>query len=317
MHGTRGSVLAIALLIIAALSATAVALANYLSTETRLMRYYLAQAQARAWAKAGVILAMERLAMDQDPKRQETYDWLGDEWAYFPENKGNPSEWTVTLPDQSHVTIRMTDEERKRALKSADAKALEDVGIRQEIAKVIVDYRTAKNAEIVRIEEVYKIPDITEKERKALRDFTSPVLASGSQININTADEQLLKALFDTASKPKLANQVVTYRWDPNDGIGVDDGNRFIELASQPKVRGRPLDDGLKRELGEVMGGPLRTQLGVQSQHFAVVVTAQMTTPSIQYVVEAVVQRMATTEPLIKLGAASHEQFRILMWRED
>ena len=64
----------------------AVAVSSYLSTETRLTRYHLARCQARAWAKAGVLLAMQRLASDamqpEDASQPElAYDWLGDDWA--------------------------------------------------------------------------------------------------------------------------------------------------------------------------------------------------------------------------------------------
>src|SRR3989338_1833318 len=101
----KGSLLVITLWLIAVLAMVAVALSRFLSTETRLMRYHGARAQARAWAEAGVRLAMHRLQEDTN-----AYDGLGERWATpSPDDRAHPTSWEVSFPEGS-VSITITDE---------------------------------------------------------------------------------------------------------------------------------------------------------------------------------------------------------------
>ncbi|MBI1992242.1 MAG: general secretion pathway protein GspK [Candidatus Omnitrophica bacterium] len=119
-----GSLLVITLWLVTIITVLVVAIARYLSLEVRLTRYRLAREQARTLARSGVYLAMQRLEQDEATSESDgkRYDWLGDEWASFPE--GDPADPTVWIvPDQMRGTdpqasrweirIHMADEERK------------------------------------------------------------------------------------------------------------------------------------------------------------------------------------------------------------
>jgi type II secretory pathway component PulK len=179
--------------LIIVLALVAIALGGYLSTETRLMRYHLAHAQAKAWAKAGVYLALQRLAQDaKQADDTEPYDWLGDDWAYVPHASPGmeASVWVVQMPAPGQtpqaarhvIAIQMTDEERKLDLNAATKTHLMGLGLPDEAAQAIMDYWDvedpsdpsedqpdaqppyyAKDAPLVVLEELLDVPAIQER----------------------------------------------------------------------------------------------------------------------------------------------------------
>lgn len=313
---SRGVVLITVLWLITILALVAVALAGYLSTETRLARYRLARAQARAWAQGGVWLGVQRLAHDSrstDPSTRlsaslrivpsepresrddEGYDWLGDDWSYVGTDPARPLAWRVAVPlqraaaaFQGQVTIHITDEERRLSTQASDA-------LRQD-------------------------PAMSAEDAAVVREETSPHLAAESTLNINTADERLLQALFQTAGRPWLAEQLVAYRWDPEDGTAAENGSRFSRLTPEVETVGAPLNPGIKEALTQVMAGPLGGLLGVRSEHFTITAVAEIGQPAVRYRVAAVVRRsVAATTGHDATGAVriSGVTFQVLAWRAD
>ena len=63
-----GSLLIITLWLVTILSVLAIAVARYLSVEVRLTKHRLASEEAKALARSGVYLAMQRLTQDGQPK---------------------------------------------------------------------------------------------------------------------------------------------------------------------------------------------------------------------------------------------------------
>ena len=144
----RGSVLVVALGFLAMLTAMAAGLRAALSTETRVMRYRRAQIHAMSWARAGVYLAMERLAED----------WL-DEGAA-------PPAWEVIVPSRTNdatdlsgiIRLEVIDEELKLDLNTATVNALEHVLGDSALARAIVAYRALRP--IRRLEELWDLPEM-------------------------------------------------------------------------------------------------------------------------------------------------------------
>lgn len=336
--------LVVTLGLIAVLAMAAVALSGYLAIETRLMRYHVARAQARAWARAGVSLAMQRLAVDaQQPS--EAYDWLGDDWAYFPQHAEDPTTWMVQLPidgpgvstDTGHVMIQIVDEERKLDLNHAPVEQLEHLLGSSEVAQAIRDYRDedevgdyesnpttqppyrTKNASIKVLEELWGIPRVgAEVGVKPLLAHHGTVALPQVAININTADVAVLRALFTSAgasSQPGLAEQVVDFRWDPGDG-DVALGNRFTQLSGQVLAEGQgALNPGVQAALSNWMLGPLGSVLVVQSNHFTIVAQGQTTNPAVTYRIEAIVHRGGSGSAGVL--HVSGQSFQILAWKES
>lgn len=150
LRGSRtGSVLVVALGFIAMLAVMAAGLRTALSTETRVMRYRRAQIHAMSWARAGVYLAMERLAEDG----------LGE--------GGTPPAWEVAMPVGTEdatdlggiIRIEVLDEEHKLDLNTATVSALEHVLGDSALARAIVASRALRP--IRRLEELWDLPEIS------------------------------------------------------------------------------------------------------------------------------------------------------------
>jgi type II secretory pathway component PulK len=136
----RGSLLIVTLWLVAILAVLAVAVGRYLSVEVRLMKNILAREQAAAMARSGVYLAMRLLSHDAGTGEAlgGSYDWLGDEWAYFPldlpDAEADATQWLVALPVEAQegklfggeVRVRIVDEARKLDLNHADHEELAD-----------------------------------------------------------------------------------------------------------------------------------------------------------------------------------------------
>jgi len=323
-----------------ALSIAVVALANYLGTEIRLMKYHLARAQASAWARAGMYLAMQRLALDaQTPG--EPYDWLGDDWAVFPQD--DPTTWLVPFPPHSdetllrgQVAIQMTDEERKLELNAASLEVLTRLTNNAVVAQAIVDYRdpdtdgsyegeptaqppyVAKNAPLTMIEELAEIPQVS-AEPLAKETLEQEGSASGhATININTASPEVLKSLVgdveNHAELMSLIDTLVNSRAGIDGQFGTDDDCKVTALnpsAFQPDVCGDQIDDLLLASLLSLLNP------SASSSVFRVVVVGTVENPTVRYPIEAIVRRVGEEEagdkPTVRV---SGQAFQILAWKE-
>lgn len=277
--------LVVTLWLIITLAMLAAALGNYLSSEATLTRYHRARAQAKAWARAGVYLALERLALDGEEEPGKSYDWLGDGWAYRPSEDAqtDPATWVVPLPLdgqetavlKGQVAIQITDEERKLNVNRIEEPNLYTVFnlLFGETGPVdlIADYvdqdgtprpsglesqpeppppYDAKNASIAVIEEIREIPGVSDEVYAKLQQYVSSALSAESQVNINTASFEVLSALFQAA-----------------DQAGDGDSDDYPGLAQQVLDFRWDPSDGLDVEGGnrftqleppiQVSGGPL------------------------------------------------------------
>ena len=147
----------------------------------------------------------------------------------------------------------------------------------------------AKNAPIVRLEEVRHIPGLFEASSQGLwarlSQGTSPYLTSTSRVNINTAPREVLEAVF---GNPQMAEAVLAFRWDPGDG-DPRGGNHFVGLSGDVQIVGT--DTGIRDLLSPLMTGPLGNILGVQSQRFVIEAVTRLASPAVEYHLEAVIGR--------------------------
>lgn len=334
--------LVVTLWLIVVLAVGAVALSGYLSTETRLMRYHIANAQARAWAESGVFLALERLAADaQHPERllpggaqtATTYDWLGDEWASFPEHVDDPGTWAVRLPTQpephvnlsGQLTIRIVDEERKLDINPLKMKT-PPADVQQvfqtlltttpETVNLIVDYLdddsnqtlpggiehtdspayTAKNAAMSSLAELEGIPNLPTDPAfwNTLRDEVT--VAPVKKLNINTVSPALLGALGLT---PAVVVAIDTYRHEA-DGVFDDPARIPLIVRIRTTVAGQ--DQAI---LGT---------FDVTSSFFRIESTVTLDAPAVTCRIEAVVRRGSSAPtPSMRVDGQS---FDVLTWSE-
>lgn len=327
---SRGSILAITLWVIAALAAAAVAVSSYLSTEIRLARYDLARAQARAWAKAGVLLAMQRLASDamqpEDASQPElTYDWLGDDWAVPPDDarQTDPSRWHVEMsPTPGAVSgahravIAVKDEERLLPL----SKALLDVDILKslledpEAAQALIEYQdTIKKAKVVVVEEVWALPPFQARPelKTVFAEHVSPY--TEGPVNINTLSAEAWKAIVHDPA----ANALIDALTQARDGAG---GAAPPCYATGKTAAAQELADCAR--MGDVMPvsqllNSLDSVVGfdVRSSTFSIIAEgiAGLSNADVRYRIKATVQRNASSARTLMVGGVP---FRVVAWRE-
>ena len=340
MHGIghRGSLLVVTLWLIVALAAAAVALSSYLSTETRLMRYHIAKAQARAWAESGVVLALERLVMDAKPEQtnpDKSYDWLGDEWAYVPGQMDSVGRWLVKLPTKPEsqpnfsgaLTIRIVDEERKLGINRIatldDEQLFGRLFKNPNAAALIADYvdqdslarsqfgvgmehsptYTAKNADIKHLAELRDIPGLPEEPAfwKTLHDEVTaePV----QKLNINTVSLAILKAI-GLPLTTEVVGAIDRHR-TRTDGI-FDDPSTIVSTFKLSSLSSTD-QATLKTWFQE--------RFGVTSSSFLITSEVTLEAPPVSCRIDAIVRRKSSA-PTASMTVAG-ESFDIVTWSEQ
>ncbi len=312
--GETGSLLVITLWVVTILTVLVVAVARHLSLEVRLAKYRLAHEQAKALARSGVYLAMERLARDAN---EDTSDWLGDDWASVP--NGDPSDPTVWVV-QAHgrdaqatgreLRMHIIDEERKLNLNTAAEPALTSLTGLVEVSRAIIDHRdppkpgedrpddqppyVAKNGPFAAPEELLGLPGMTaqqmSKTYETLRSETTPYLDANARVNINTAGRDVLVAI---GLPPADADQLLAFR---------EGHHYFKRLTPAIEIDDPTLPVPIDSSKTEVLNA--LSHLGVASQTFTITATGRIEKPRVQHRVVAVIRRSAGGPP------------RILAWRE-
>ena len=304
-RGRSGSLLIVSLSLVAILSVLAVAIARQLSLDVRLTTSRLARGQAKALARSGVYLAMQRIARDAAEPGGKRYDWLGDDWAVFPQPDADadPALWLVPFPAEGHpagrftgqLRIRIADEARRLSLNRASAEQLLRLTGEAAIAQAILDARDkpdvaedrpgetppyfAKNAPFVVPEELAELPGMTPEHYETLRASTSPYLSTAEAMNINTVSPEVLRAVGLGEGAIEL---IVRFREGP-DGIFTQAG-----LAILQTLKDREGVDLTGTDDGNLL---ITDQFGVSSEVFTVVSEGVIDRPAAGARVEAVIRR--------------------------
>lgn len=344
--------LVIALWIVILLSIAAVALSRYLATETRLMRYHLAHAQVQAWARAGVYLAMERLAVDANTPESSNpdkfYDWLGDDWAYLSQGSlpSDPTTWVVPLPVDlqnptlpgSQVNIQVTDEERKLDLNTAVDPPLTNLLQNAQAVQAIIDYRdpdsdgphegdltlqppyVPKNGPFTTLEELWDLPPVSADAAVVQQcDQETTVSLSQGTVNINTVSAAVLKALVNDTTLDALIDTFMTSRPGVDGIFGTDDDckatNKDSGTAAQELANCTTAGDPAP---WVTLLSKSTLSFDVSSSVFRIVAVGQNQQPSIQYRIEAIVLRGITGNggPAGHTVQVSGQPFQLLAWKE-
>jgi len=331
--------LVITLWLVVTLAIAAVALGNYLGTETRLMRYHLARAQAKAWARAGVYVAMQRLALDA---KEDALDWLGDDWAVVPAAQsavGDPTAWVVPMPAESggasrftgDATIHITDEERRLDLSVADKAMLTNLLGNQDAAEAILNYQkpgastdtsiqppyVPKGAPVTALEELWEIPAVAaDPHAKQLLAQDASVGTQGT-FNINTVRGEVLKAVaHQDPELEALIDPLISNRPGADGAFGTTDdctATEITQAANELAACQTPLDPVKLASLLSL------ATFSVSSSLFRVRVVGRVQIPSVQYQVEAIVQRSGSVVPPSGGGTPlpfAEQTFRVLTWKE-
>ncbi len=314
-----GSLLIMTLWMVAVLTVLSVSIARHLSLEIRLTKNRLALEQARILARSGVYLAMQRLSLDQQESDGLSYDWLGDDWAYIPPTHpdDDPTRWVVPFPADGgttevrfagHLTVQISDEERKLPLNTATPAILLALTGNAEMAQAIVDAFDepdpaedrpddsppyfAKNGPFVRHEELLDLPDMTNEVYDVLRAATSPHLLETEPMNINTVTPEVLRAMGVTES---TIDAVTLFRDGPDgptqhalDGVFTQAGVTILET----------LTNAIGVDLAGTDDGTLLSSnaFNVSSNVFTVTAEGRIARPPVRVRLEAVIRRTACGE---------------------
>ena len=308
-----GSLLIVTLWLVTILSVLAVAIARYLSLGVKVSRYRIAREQAKALARGGVYISMQRLAIDGAAPEADgkTYDWPGDNWAVTDAALENdPAAWSAAVPGsgatdaglQGRLTVRLTDEDRKLNVNTADQAQLASVA-GDPLAQAILDARDApdpaedrpgteppyfaKNGPFRAAEELADLPGMTAEAYAALRSSTTPYLDGSAGVNLNTAPPDVLRALGLTETTIQMIERFRTGSDGPNehaqDGVFTEAGIAIVQLLKDHEgVDLTGTDDG------NLLSGPA---FGVSSQTFMISAEGAIAHPAVRVRVEAVVRR--------------------------
>jgi DNA uptake protein ComE-like DNA-binding protein len=298
------------------------------------MRYHLARAQAKGWARSGVYLAMSKIASDTVQPGEE-YDWLGGEWALF--GVGDASEGAVNAeagfllasakyPDRrGHVAVHISDEESRLNLNSAGEEMLSNLLHDPKAAKEIVDYIDAdhegeggfsdmpyarKDLPIERVEELSSIPDIRGNKELLETIFKFSTVYTSGSVNINTASPEVIGSI---SGDPALATQLISNRSGLDGILGTDDDCKAtkIDTAAIELSECSLIDE--ESLVGLIFSFPFE----VSSQVFRIVSVGFSERPKTQHRIEAIVSRSQEVakgrgQSITVLGQA----FRIIGWKE-
>ena len=304
----RGSLLIVSLWLVAILSALAVATARFLSLEIRVTKYRESREQAFALARSGVFLAMQRLAEDTQEADHSTTDWLGDDWAYFPEQE-DPTRWSVPFRAaggeggrlSGRVEIRITDEPRKLRLNVADQRdpaELRRLTGSDLAAQAIMDALdapapdveddprmsppyVAKNGPFAALEELNDLPGMTPEVYDILKANASPYVGATEPININTVEPDVLRAM---GLSEAAVQEVLTFRNGP-DGPDAHEQDGIFQAGTIAATIGNRI------VLSDADDSILTNNFGVTSSVFTVVSTGIIQRPPTRATVTAVIRR--------------------------
>jgi len=342
--------LVVTLWLIITLALVAVALGRYLSSETALMRYHVARAQAKAWARSGVYLALERLAADGEESDGKTYDWLGDDWAAGLGGPEGGDVWTIPFASSQTadakftgtVSVRITDEERRLDLNAASEASLTRLlDGNGEAAKAILDYRDkddtgtyehdpalqppydAKNARLAVLEELWEIPTVSVDPlaQHILQQEGTVFLPPGPvKMNINTASPDVLKSLVDPlvhkdhyAELLNAIDQWVNVRPGQDGKFGTND-DCVVTTLNPLTFTDSTCADRITSDstlLDELFS---LEGLVTISAIFRIRVDVRLEKPVIRSQVEALVRRGASEGQRLEIGGV---KFQILHWKES
>lgn len=310
-----GSVLVGALWFVAMLAVMGMAIGTALSTETRLVRYRRARIHAMSWARAGVYLAMQRLAEDAN-QPAEPEDWLGDDWALAEAMEADdPTGWEVAMPaDEGDPTslagavrIQIVDEERKLDLNTAGVSDLERLLGDSALAQAILAYRSLRP--IQRLEELWDLPEMdqqAEAQRVVLQHGT--VWTEG-RVNLNTVQREVLETLV---ADPALVERLVESRAGFDGLWGTADDCKATALSTAPmELAACAAVDG--EALVSVLAG---SAFQVSSSVFRILAVGRVDRPAVRYRIEAVVHRGGDADHAAPTVRMAEQSFQIVEWRE-
>ena len=208
----KGSILIFTLWVLIILAAFSVILSHRASTDVRLAKYEFDSIKATYLARAGVMKMLAELIKDKNvPERP--YDSLDEDWN---RDKDNPME--LMLRDDK-ILYGASDEMARLNLNNCTVENLEDLGVERSIAENILDYKTGRSKTFEFMEELFLVEGMTKEIYLKIEDSVSIYRGVESEVNINTAGENVLRAVIG-GEKESLVLIILEYR--ENDGIFED-----------------------------------------------------------------------------------------------
>ncbi len=335
----RGSILIMALWILAILVLLSLGLGYAMSLDLRLVSYQRDQLEALYLAKAGVARARavleQRLEVEMETAASPD-PWFTNPEAFKDVSLGDGS-FTVSarLPDDDQpdrpdrIVYGLIDEDRKINLNTAAKDILMRLpGMTQEAAESIVDWRdpnpfssgllgakdfyyhgleppySAKNAPLDLVEEVSLVRGVTEEVFEAIRPFVT--VYTDGKVNLNTAPVPVLVAL---GMSEGLARKVVRFRHGSDGLAATADDQRFESLGSAQQRLNAAISL-TPQEGAQFTNAIARGLLKLKSEVFTVAARGAVRQGKITRGVEAVVKRVVAPKPSLAPTTI------VLSWRE-
>lgn len=332
LKGSQGSILIIALWILAIVVLFGVGIGYTLSLDQRLVSYQRDRLMALYLAKAGTLRVVAELEHDPNPE----VDFLLEPAASgltFQDVALGEGTYTVGVPfrrgDQEEPNDGPLDEDRKIGLNFASREVLLRLpGMTEEIADSILDWRDedpfphflgaedfyyrgleppyrAKNAPLEVLEELLWVRGMTNEIFQAIEPFVT--VYTDGKVNLNTAPREVLMAL---GMGEGLVDKLLRYRRGSDDESFTGDDQIFTSLGAAEQQL-NAFDPLTPQEAAEFTNLISQNLLKVKSEVFRITARGMIRNGKIVRSVEAVIKRGA------KPVTGPAKPAVLLAWYED
>ncbi len=333
-ESNRGSILIIALWILAILVLFSIGLGYSLSIDQRLVSYQRDRLMALYLAKAATLKAVGEIERDPTPEADASLDPLFHNPEAFQEVTLGGGSYSVIAQVREEdgppkTLYGVMDEDRKISLNFASTEVLLKLpGMTGEIADSILDWRDddpfthllgaedfyyrgleppykAKNAPFELLQELLWVRGTTKEVFGALEPFVT--VYTDGKVNLNTAPREVLIAL---GMSEGLADKLLRFRRGPDGQSPSGDDQSFTSLGNAEQQL-NAFDPLTPQEAAQLTNPISQNLLKLKSEVFRISAQGRIRTGKIVRSVEAIVKRGVKRETGPDIPTA------LLHWHQD
>lgn len=214
MRNNRANILIFVLWVLVILSLFSIAVSYNSAADIKLARYESDRIKSLYLARAGIAKMAAELNKDKN-----NYTGLNESWNREKEFRFGGGK----------VVYNAFDENARLNLNSPDLNKehLIRLGLDEDISRKLLDYKIGKGEKGFEfIEELFLIDGITRDIYLRIKDYVTIYRGADSRININTADENVLKVVL---GDDLIVNRIISFRQGDDAKNGTSDDGVFME----------------------------------------------------------------------------------------
>lgn len=215
MKNNKASILILVMWVLIILSLLSIAVSYNATADIKLAKYEYENIRSLYLARAGIAKMIIELNKDKN-----NYDSLNENWNLEKEFRLGGG----------RAVCRVYDEDARINLNSPDLNKehLIRMGLDDNMGQRLLDYKIKKGEKGIEfIEELFLIDGMTRDIYIRIKDYAAIYRSPDPKININTADEDILKIVLGDDSL--IINKIIAYREGGDGKIGTEDDGIFTE----------------------------------------------------------------------------------------